>query len=210
MSDVESHARPVLQPLLRGDSLTLGNVDQATLIAWIVFRAMILERSGSSPSARPFYTDEERRTFADIEFEGSLEPIDGTYVWAFQYRSPRWVARLNVMNGGIHMVPGGPQTHRVQVVTGLIGRFGFQVLVGRWPKRRRLEFASQAVREWQPATALLWSHQAEGIEWPPGGFYLGDDSYDAFLNRFVTAGFPLEPRRDRRQQRGAARKVGRR
>jgi hypothetical protein len=74
MSEVESYAKPVLQPLLRGHSVTLGEHDQAGLLAWIILRAMILERSSVSPSAVPFYTDEERHTFADIEFEGSLEP----------------------------------------------------------------------------------------------------------------------------------------
>jgi hypothetical protein len=198
MSEVETHAKGVLRPLLRGDDTILNQYDQATLRAWVVLRSMILERAASAALAVPFYTDSERRTFADIEFEGSLEPMDGTYIWAFQYRSPRWVARSHVANAGLHMVPRGPQTHRLQIVTGFVGHFGFQVLVGRWPKHRRLEFNSHAVRNWHPAMALLWPHASESIDWPPGGFYLGDDSYEPILDRFMRPGFPLASRRRRR------------
>src|SRR5207244_3323733 len=120
--------------------------DQTTLRAWIVLRSMIFEHVGPSSGTVPFYTDDERRAFADIEFEGSLEPIAGTYIWAFQYRTPQWAARSNVAHAGLHMVPGGPQTHRLQLTTAFVGRFGFQIVVGRWPKHRRLEFNSPAVR----------------------------------------------------------------
>ncbi len=197
MSDVESHAKPVLLPLLRGRSVTLDADDQTILRAWIVLRAMILERAASSPVARTFYTSEERRTFADTEFEGSLEPLDATYIWAFHYQSPRWAARSNVANGGIHMVPGGPQTHHLQFITGFVGRLGFQVLNGRWPRGRRLELNSRAVRDWEAAMVLLWPDPSAVIEWPPGGFYLGDDSYDPILDRFIKPGFPLQRRRRR-------------
>ena len=67
MSDAEHCAKPVLQPLLSGHTVTLNAQDQATLRAWIVLRAMILERSGSAPGASPFYTDEERLAFGDID-----------------------------------------------------------------------------------------------------------------------------------------------
>src|SRR5688572_19518 len=46
MSALEGHAKPVLQPLLRGRRVTLDKNDLATLRAWIVLRAMILERGG--------------------------------------------------------------------------------------------------------------------------------------------------------------------
>jgi hypothetical protein len=195
MSEVESHSKPVLKPLLRGDhNLTLNENDLATVRAWIVPRAIVLERGGAAHGAVPFYTDNERRTFADIEFEGSLEPMDGSYVWIFQYRIREWAARSNVLNGGLHMVPGGPQTHRFQVITAYVGRFGFQIVIGRWPERRRLELHSPSVRDWQPAMALIWPDAPGTIDWPPGGLYLGDGSYEAVLDRFIKPGFPLQRR----------------
>jgi len=197
MSEVESHAKEVLRPLLRGNDLTLDEQDQATLCAWIILRTMVFERVGASAGTTPFYTDDERCAFGDIDFDGSLEPIDGTYIWAFQYRTPQWAARSNVAHAGLHMTPGGPQTHRLMITTAYVGRFGFQVVFGRWPKHRQVEFHSPAVRNWQDALALLWPDRADAVDWPPGGFYLADNAYEPLLDRFIRPGFPLRPRRRR-------------
>jgi hypothetical protein len=195
MSQVETYAKGVLIPLLRGQSVTLDKQDQVILRAWIILRTMVFALSSSAAEATPFYTREEHRTFADIEYEGSLEPIDGTYIWIFQYRTPRWAARSHVVNGGIHDVPGGPQTHRFQVITAFIGRFGFQTLVARWPEPRRLELNSVGVHTLGPAMALLSPHTSDTIEWPPNGFYLGDDSYETLLDRLIKPGMPVEKKR---------------
>lgn len=192
MSELEAVTQPVLKPLLLGDSMSLDDLAQTTLRAWIVLRAMILERSG--PAITTFYTEAERRAFAHT----SLEPKDGTYIWVFQYQNKQWAARSNIMNGGLHMVRGGPQTNRLQVITAFVGRFGFQVLVARWPKRRRLDFDSLAVRTFATPLASLWPDPNDVLDWPPRGFYLGNDAYEPLLDRFTKGGFPLQRRQRRR------------
>lgn len=190
MNEVESAARPILKPMLRGRAVLLNIEEQFTIRAWIVLRGMVLERGGTAPGARRFYTQDERRTFADIEYEGSLEPLDGTYLWVFHYRSSRWAARSNVANLGLHATTGQPP-HHLQVITAFIGQFGFQILIGRWPVRRRLDFNSPHVRDWETATNLLWPSSANLVHWPPSGGYLADDTYEPFTDRF-TKGFPLQ------------------
>ena len=193
MSDLENLTKPVLKPLLRGHTVTLDEMEQMTLRAWIVPSAMVFEHVGTAPGAHVFYTQDERRAFGDTEFDGSLEPIDGSYIWAFQFRSSRWAARSNVAGLGLHMVRGGPITHRLQVTTGVVGRFGLQVLVGRWPKRRRLELFDPAVTAWTEATTFLSPDPPDAINWPPP-FSVDDDGYEPVLDRFMKPGFPLQPR----------------
>jgi hypothetical protein len=100
MSDLESAAGPILKPMLVGHEAGLTIDKQITIRAWIVLRAMILEHAGSARKARHYYTQDEHR-----EFEQSLEPPDGIYLWLFYYRSRRWAARSNVANMGLHPSP---------------------------------------------------------------------------------------------------------
>jgi hypothetical protein len=188
MSQLEREAQGVLLPLLRGQNVTLDKYDQVVLRAWIVLRSMIFAVAASDTSAGRFYSREEHQSFA----HESLEPFDGAYIWIFQFRSSQWVARTNVVNGGLDTSPGGPQAHRFQVVTANVGRFGFQICVARWPEPRRLKLDSPEVRMFQPAMAMLWPHASDTIEWPPGNAYLTDDHYDRLLDRLVKPGMQLE------------------
>src|SRR5262249_22328352 len=103
MSDIESTACDVLKPMMVGRPFVLDTEQQVAIRAWIVLRAMILERAAAEKQAVPFYTQAERIAFADCDRQGSLEPVDGTYIWLFQFKSQQWVARSNVANTEIHV-----------------------------------------------------------------------------------------------------------
>ena len=188
MNQVEGFARPILKPMMRGHSVTLTTEEQTILIAWIVLRGMIFEYSGGQPGARRFYTQDERHTFANIDYEGSLEPLDGTYVWLFHHQSPRWVARSNVANLGLHV---SQDPNHLQLITACVGQFGLQLLLGRWPIGRRLELRSPRVTDWHEATCAIWPYTGGSVSWPPR-FYLGDDAYEPLCDRFIKGGFPLQ------------------
>jgi hypothetical protein len=183
MSDLEVEAEGIMKPMLRGREVRLDYQQQMVLRAWITLRAMIFEHASAAPNARHFYGDEERRRFADVEREGSLEPLDGAYIWLFYYRSQRWVARSNVANLGMHEPPGEPPRN-MQVITGVVGRLGFQMLVARWPGRRRLRMDSPHVQQWRGATNLLCPHSDDALTWPPDGGYLDDELTEEFMDRF--------------------------
>jgi hypothetical protein len=197
MSEWESFAAPVLKPVLRGRASTLDGEAQAVVRAWIVLRCMILERGGAAPGAKHFYTNEERRAFANIGRDTPIELVDGTYIWVYQHRRSQWIARSNVANAGLHTVRGGPPTNQVQIITAQISHFGFQVLVGRWPKGQRLNRDSRGVTAFADAMCVLWPDPPPILEWPANNFYLSDAAYEPLLDRFIKPGFPLEPRRGR-------------
>ena len=192
MSDVEQYAKGILGPLLHGKSVTLNEYDQATLRAWIILRTMVFAVSSSAQDATSFYTRHEHLSFAGLDDDRSLEPIDGAYIWIFQYRSRRWAARAHVLNGFIQNEPGGPDAHRFQVITAFVGQFGFQVLVARWPEPRRLALNSVGVQQFAPAMSLIWPHTNDLIQWPPATVYLADESYDALVDRLVKPGLPVQ------------------
>ena len=105
MSDVENACESVLKPMMLGQDVALATREQALLRGWFVLRAMILERAGAARNNRPFYTDDERRKFASVNDDGTHTPPNGLYVWLFQYRSSRWVARSNVTHLALHATP---------------------------------------------------------------------------------------------------------
>ena len=191
MSNLEGDVQPILKRMLLGRHVTLDVEAQVTLRAWIILRGMILEHGGSQPGAQWFYSHKERSSFADIEHDdGSLEPVDGTYIWLFHFKSPLKVANSNIANMGLHTDP--QRRDHVQVITTFVGQFGFQILVGRWPHDRRLELDSPHVLDWNTATCLIWPHASNVVTWPPSGGYLADDTLQPFTDRLIENGFPLQ------------------
>ncbi|HLG57943.1 MAG TPA: hypothetical protein VI485_21535 [Vicinamibacterales bacterium] len=190
MSEVETTTQPILKQMLRGEAVTLSVEDQCALRTWIVLRGMILERGASEPNARHFYTDQERRHFADVAYDGALEPLDGSYIWLFEYRTRRWAARSNVANINLDLEEG---SFHFQGITGYVGRFGFQILLGRWPAGVTLALQAAKYREWEDATVLLWPANDQPIGWPPR-YCLHDAVYDSLLDR-LTKGTLVQRRR---------------
>ena len=92
MSRIEEATKPVLQPMLGGESVTLGRVEQEHLARWAVKVSMLVEHLHGKPDDEMYWTESERAAFANPPH---ARPSKETQVFLGTYTGKAWTARLD-------------------------------------------------------------------------------------------------------------------
>lgn len=163
MSGVENATKPILAPMVRGQTVSLSADDRAVLSSWAVKTAMVFEHM-SSKTLR-YWREEERRAFAASPHRppAGTEVLAASYVGsrlAFAYPGVHTIGRIS---GDRPVVPALRTTlvvghvvlqvlsDRYEEVTGSVGWStptpGYDRTMLLWPPARR-------VVEWSTANAL--------------------------------------------------------
>lgn len=164
--------------MVRGKPTRLPIERQITLVAWLIRLAMVYEFRDIGPTDATFFSQAERE-----RFRSEMTFPTATWVWLAAYKGPR----VSVGQHHLYLSEDRNLGDCIQVTTGTLGRFAFQVWSRRWPKllpsdRQIARALRPVVRPWMNATIRLWPHQRDNLAWPPPN--LADDSLKLFCDRF--------------------------
>ena len=177
MSQLESHAKPFLQPLLMGEDCSLDTSVQAIVALWCMKTAMVLEAL-DKPERRA-YTQHERerlRTGSAIPWRTSMwlaASVDQSFFLSGKNR------HLGVASNPIPSVS----------ITMAFAHAVLQVLTIRVPADVGPKtIVTTGVRRgpWDQATVRIWPDQSVKVRWPPAVGLNGESGLDALAERFNT------------------------
>jgi hypothetical protein len=178
MAKLEEKAKPILQPLLHGDSCTLTLVQQALLARWLIKTVTALDLIDEEP----FFFQQSERT----ALMKSLKIPRLTLISLALYSGSRIVETHHMPINLKLQTPNPINATRIKgySATLLIKHLALQVFCIRSPYlHRQLSLRMEADR-WADATVQLWPAK-KLIRWPPA-FYLDDAHFDLFTNRWLT------------------------
>jgi hypothetical protein len=173
MSRLEMAAKPILEPMMRGEPVALAEAQQRILTQWLTLKMMVWEQT--DPRARLFKRTETLAFARDRSLPEALR------IWLFRTRIPHFA---RVTRSFTALVEAGqvvgPEAANVQTVLFGAGQFVAFILHTRLPQveiaKHRQVFARPLWPIWRPV-----------LKWPPARVldaaqidYLGDT-----LNRWV-------------------------
>ena len=164
-------AKPILKPMIQGNTTRLSVVDLAVLSAWIMKMAMVYEFTDSRAK---FFSQVEREHFLEV-----LEPVPNTWIWLGQNGS-RHIAGAVQHTLFAETTPG--YTAHIHVLTCVIGRVAFQLLTRGRHMTSPAATMVPILDHWRPATVLMFP-SSDSVQWPPPQ-YLADDSLKPFADRW--------------------------
>jgi hypothetical protein len=195
MSDLENRVKPIAEPLMLGQSsVALTFEDQATLTAWIMKTAIVVEHDAHVRYRRPrfFFSPAQRERFRD-----TLDPPSTVVIWiARRIGNPKhW--------GHLRTLYVTPRTRHAKHLFGYVFTFSARELVcqvvavkrrrpgiGPTPDPAALSFVAPHL-PWSDYTLQLWpSLHVEPLVWPPERS-LTDRTLAWFGGRFGSASAPL-------------------
>jgi hypothetical protein len=166
--------------MLDGEPFSLGARDAAILAAFTFMKAAVTNQL-TVHEYEPFFTRAAREKF---RISLALPPILKAWFAAFQGEA-RISTRSNFSivstsePGRLYGIEFGSFTY-------IVGKLALQLLAPRWKNikdrgGRLLSLTPNAY--WEQATVLFWPHNGSFLSWPPPK-YLGDDTVQAFIERF--------------------------
>jgi hypothetical protein len=172
MSDLETRAKPVIEPLLDDTTVVLDAARQATIGVWAVKNAMVFDALRSN--RRWAFTDQERNCVRQ-----SLLPPTTTTVW---------IAKV-VEHSGAYCSVSDLFADRMQasVTTMAFGPLAVQVARMKLPDtslRAGIITADMRSGPWDQATIRVWPNWPDPVSWPPSVGLHGDAGIDAFSERW--------------------------
>ncbi len=177
MSQLESQAKPFLQPLLMGEHCFLDMSGQATIALWSMKTAMVLEA----------LDEPEQRAYTQIERE-RLRTMS-----AIPWRTSVWLAasvdRSFFLSSKSRHSGEGPNPMSGVSITVAFAHVVLQVLTIRLPEAVAPKTnVTTAVRHgpWDRATHQIWPNQRVQLRWPPPVGLNGGAGLDSFAERFST------------------------
>jgi hypothetical protein len=160
MSRLETAAKPILLPLMTGQSILIGHQEQKILAAWIAKTAMMLEfadykRVSTSPMQRRFLMDR-------------LEPPEGWKIYIAQYQGQDWKAKAFRASTAFSIVMGKIQvidrqlrpSMNTQSITFGIGQLLVQLVSSTVPL-----LIIEPPPEFLPYTPQIWPFK-KSLIWP--------------------------------------------
>lgn len=177
MSDLESHAKPFLIPLIQGlRPVSPFTADEACAIAaWLTLRSMVFE-SLRPPPNKPYYSQTDRSSFA---FGETLSPPDNTFIWLAPFGTPRYSASYVVHNW---IAKTASETVGMHSTTVVIDQIAMQLLTWKG-QRRRMNWERLERDGWNNLSRLLWPFRTRPVYWPPPQ-HLPNQLLQTFGNRF--------------------------
>lgn len=164
MSQLETHVRPTLEPMLRGYPGRIPSDGQPLLARWIVKTAMVLEHTGAAVRKR-FFSQPEH-----VGVRTGRAMPERLYVWLAHVVDPTLAAWASEDDFTFHLddhpgtEPGVGYTSTLSA-----GPFAFQLVCLRphrlLPAAMEADLTSEA--GWAGYSAQLWPVTPECV-WPPG------------------------------------------
>jgi hypothetical protein len=167
------------QAILEGDPFSLGARDAALLAAFTFMKAVVTNHCHDD---EPFFTRAARE-----RFRTSLVIPPLVKMWFAAYRGESVMSTKNNLSIISSSSPGPLYGMEFCSFTYVVGKLALQLLAVRWQnihhRSRPLVTLSPNIA-WEPAVTQFWPHDGPSlISWPPPK-YLGDDSIQAFIQRF--------------------------
>lgn len=191
MSDIESHASPVLTPLIVGAPRNqhLTDLDIPIINAWMIKTAMVIDfQKARDPQKHriPFYTPAQRLRFKEL-----LETPEHTSIWLGRFlgttlHAGRFAARYHKL-GGKHF---GNQKNYILTFT--VRELVLQLVTLRRTRRSGPILATECdtALPWElycvPTTPIYY-----GDPWPPP-LHFDDKTIEVFVNRWNKRGAVME------------------
>jgi len=119
MSRLEKLVKPILTPMLTGQSIDLDPAKQVALCQWGIKTAMVLEHTLERPETDLYWSKQERRTFATTPHRRPAE----AQVFLGRYSGTKW---KGILRGGRQIAtfgsgePAAPMTRSTIVCSGVI------------------------------------------------------------------------------------------
>lgn len=174
MSALESRARPLLTPMMRGERRQLTSADQKSIATWATKTAMLIEITDTDPTVRDVDRHALRKTQA---------PPAHTLIWLARYGYPRDAETMRIARvAGSHLeirLRGEHDQVRAYVGTYRLGNLVFQVVLSP----AHLPFVEG--RSDGPFSCIIWP-PSELQEWPPAMSLNGEDDFTAFSSVFTS------------------------
>lgn len=157
MSQVETKAKPILVPLLKGDATSLDKVQQTALSEWIAMKSFVAEHSQKDGAIYPAEVRKQFKANKTIPqpFQISVAQCNDPF-WACAYR--RDAAQVRRTRG----LPVTGKSKNIQAISFGVGKLFIQVFSTTYP---------DAGVRFNPTSAMpvkvLWPIQDEVLCWPP-------------------------------------------
>ena len=171
MSELETAAKPILEPLVLGRSRTLIAAEVETAALWCAKTALMFQ-----------WTHPDRRQTPDAHYRWLCQnrtPPPNTFVWIAGYSGTRWSGWYNHQILGLRD-PGGPDTgDRGYCATLIVGSLAFQVTAIDAVDPMDIEKASDN----EPYIRQVWPSRGVAVQLPPP-LLLDDVSLPHFADPF--------------------------
>lgn len=175
MSRLEALAKPILLPLIKGETAVLGARAQATIASWAVKTAMVFEYTlGKDP--RIYWRQEEREAFAAPPH---VPPPD-TVIWIAGYSGTQTAAvvvgptTIRRLGSSEDVAQRCSLTLMVRPLVLQLDHDRYQEVTGNMcvvMGRRLLD-----------RTEIIWLPKPEGIAWPLAAAGLNNDEFEQFTS----------------------------
>lgn len=179
MSELETAAKPIFQPLMRGIPRVITTDERLIITRWMVKTAMAYElMRGHSP--RYF----KPRDYEALMLHGDVpKPL---FVHLGQYVG-KHATTTSDHDASITVWPNTPQatTQPGYSVTLTIGQLALQLFSFRWPKNYDGPIDIKIPGQWDSATIELWPFTLRNLSWPPEEAF-DDAVIDSFADRWLT------------------------
>lgn len=184
MSRLQTSAKPLLERMILGSSITVRTHAQLVIIAWATMTAMVMDFS-PLPMPGPMYSQDERSRF----YRDRQIPA-GTTVWlGHRAALPDTEVLGWQIDGFLIALKGQPRPdiegHNVFINTGVFGHLVLQLLVQR-PDSGLPDISRITDDLWSDRTVHLDARPLETVSWPPRRPLEAGDM-ESFLERWARA-----------------------
>jgi hypothetical protein len=161
MSSLEEHARPALEPLIKGELFFLNQNTQKTVATWIAMKTMIAEYFDPPRVAVPLIERQFLRRHRK-------PPTENWRIWIGNYERRQWNAQWAHSAAGIapvtSMARPGPQIPNTQTTTIIVGKLYAHIFSSEIQSLvSRASLGKRGVER----LARIWPIQEDFIVWPP-------------------------------------------
>lgn len=190
MSDLSSHAKTILEPIIRRDTArTFDELDILTVTSFAFLKSAVLDwwaTQDRTPCILRTACMAFRRSLTSSSSDEIALPL-GLQVWIARYRRTRAFeaqAFCEEMTGARHF-----KGYRILVVTYVVGSFIFQLTYPRWAKATRNRPAAPFFRiDNDHVSVPIWP-DVDFAHWPPLS-YVSSGTLESFRERFRRVRIP--------------------
>lgn len=157
MSRLEEDVKPILKPMIFGNSVTLMASQQEIIATWMTKCALMYE---SMATGEVFYNGLDRHHFMKTR-----SPLAATSVWFGQYTGGiRIIADYRLLSR--QQNPGG--SVKILVLTLVLGNLALQLTTARWTHMiPQIELPTMVLKDTKDLLVQLWPVNLLGVQWPP-------------------------------------------
>ena len=175
MSDIESEEKPILTPLITGESGTpIGPLEARSIAHFVFVKAVVLDHAHKAEGTRPFFNRHDRFAFR----EHRTIPSD-VHIWICGYKDHRTGGSVRTLYHQSNLPSG--ERFKMYVCTCAFGYFAFQLLAVKYMGNTR--FWSTA--GFEPLAIPIWPGVQPDFVWPPHYARADREQFCEFSNRWA-------------------------